>query len=259
MHLRILWRTLLALALLLLTLAGKPVQAQPGDDDPLLFDSTEIILDSTDTNTLQIDDSLFTPTGDSNNFGNDVDLDLPNSKSFWSVRNGGNLGLIAEFTALKPSSLDPTLGGDMVIFGGEGYVIFSGWIVGGVGVGAKLYDLDKRYDEFSFGYGGFMVGHEKMMFRELISLQGTVMVGFGGLNMVKKRPDINDPTGNEILERYRKEDFFCFRPAISLGYSPVPILEIRIGANYLLPIGGANVGDLRTLNYGIAVLLGVNY
>ncbi len=248
------------LLILLFVIATAVSWGQIDDNDSLLSDTTDIGIDTsavTDPNgvdTLAMDDSSFIPISN-----NDLDLDLPAPTAFYSVRNGGFVGGMVEFSSIKPSDLDSRLSGDLVVFGGEGYFLLSGWMIGGIGASAVLYDLPSTYDEFSLGYGGPMFGYEQQFMKTLFSAQIRSMVGLGGIRMIRKRPDIVDPAGLEILERVREESFLAFRPEVSLGFQPLGFLEFRLSASYLAPIGGSHVSDLGSLNYGLHVLLGVTY
>ena len=241
-------------AILLLVLLARPVWGQIDEGDPLLQDTTDILVDSTVIDTVSVADTAFIPISD-----NDLDLDLPEPTEFWSVRNGGFLGGLVEFSGMKPSDLDPRLDGDLVVFGGQGYLVLSGWLMGGIGTSAVLYNAPASYDEFSFGYGGFLFGYDQQFARQIFSAQARTMIGRGGLRMIRKRPDIVDPGGLEILERVREESFFAFRPEASIGFQPVGFLEFRLSAAWLLPVGGARVNDLAAPTYGIHVALGVMY
>ncbi len=183
---------------------------------------------------------------------------------------GGTFGVYGgptfEIAALDPHELDPDLDGTMLVYGGQGFAILSGWVIGGGGYGAEIYDIASNYDEFSFHYGGFIGGYDKALGR--FSIRGTLMIGSGGIKMIKKRPSVNDSVdvalqdyeqrnGVEILERYRQEDFFTLRPTISIGFAPVPFFDFRLSASYVMPIGGANASDLYTLTYGLQLMFGI--
>lgn len=247
--------TRILLRCLLLMCATASSWAQIDENDPLLRDTTDIGIDSSMAlDSVGMDDSSFIPIS-----SNDLDLDLPRPTEFFSVRNGGFVGSIVEFSSIRPSDLDSRLSGDLVVFGGQGYFLLSGWMIGGIGSSAILYDLPPTYDEFSFGYGGVLFGYEEQFMKTLFSAQIRSMIGLGGIRMIRKRPDIVDPSGLEILERVREESFLAFRPEVSLGFQPLGFLELRLSASYLAPVGGAHVSDLGSINYGIHVLLGVTY
>jgi len=235
--------------------AVAPAWGQFDDTDPLLDDTTEIPVDSVlSRDTLSVADTSLTPVSD-----NDFDLDAPPPRTFLSVRNGGFVGGLCELSALKPDELDPTLSGNMVVFGGQGYVIFSGWLFGGIGTSAVLYDQPSKYDEFAFGYGGLLFGYDQQFADQLFSVQARSMIGLGGLKMIRKRPDLADSTGLEILERFREENFFALRPEMSLGFQPIGFMEFRLSAAYLVPVGGEHVSDLASFNYGLHIMLGITY
>lgn len=243
------------LLILMCMFSASSLPAQVDDGDLLLNDTTDIDVDSTAlADTLSGSDSAFIPISN-----NDLDLDLPAPVEFYSVRNGGFVGGLVELTAIKPSELDSRLSGNLVVFGGEGYFLLSGWMVGGIGTSAVLYDLPSTYDEFSLGYGGLLFGYEQQFMRTLFSAQIRSMIGLGGIRMIRKRSDIVDPSGLEILERVRQESFLAFRPEASLGFQPLGFLEFRLSASYLAPIGGERASDLSSINYGLHVLLGVTY
>lgn len=235
---------LYAIALMSLSL---PALAQV--DDGFGGDDTGTAVDTVGSDTLDADSQFF------QGIDEDESFNPPEEQTFFRVRGGFFGGPIVELTSLKPKDLDPVLEGDLVIYGAQGYVLLNSWLFGGGGMSAHLYDMSPKYDRFDFGYGGFLTGYDTKIFSGALSLQGTLMLGAGGLEMLKKRPDITDPTGNEILERYRDEGFFLLRPGISIGYSPVQFIEFRAGVHYLYPIGGESVEDLRALSYGLHLML----
>ncbi len=59
-------------AILLLVLLARPVWGQIDEGDPLLQDTTDILVDSTMIDTVSVADTAFIPISD-----NDLDLDLP--------------------------------------------------------------------------------------------------------------------------------------------------------------------------------------
>jgi len=209
--------------------------------------------------TLTSDDSVEAPNADDIFFSDieDDDFGAVDEPGFFRVRGGFFGGPIVEFTSLKPADLDPVLDGQLVIFGAEGCILLESWLLGGGGMSAHLYDMSPAYDRFEYGYGGFLAGYDTRIFHGVMSLRGSIMIGAGGLEMLKKRPDLGGTDGPEILERYREEGFFLLRPGASIGVSPLPFVEFRLGVNYLLPFGGSRVDDLRNLSYGLHIMLGI--
>jgi len=252
--------SLLALLFLALFTVPRTAYAQIDTTD-LLFTQDSLTSDTlifTSPNGLQVDTARII---DSLIFGIDTSYDgnepaLPLAAG----RSGLWLGPTVEFTSLDPHTLDPQLGGTIVLIGAQGTLLWDGYVVGGAGVSGRLYDLPSNYDEFSFGYGGILLGYDWSPGKQrAVSLRPTALVGFGGLSMIKKRPEFSDSTGHEILERYRGENFLVLRPGLSIGAQTTDWLEVRGTVDYLLPIGGENVGDLRKLTYGLQILLGINF
>ncbi len=181
-------------------------------------------------------------------------VEPPAPTSFVS-RSGVYGGPTVEFNTLDPTKLDPDLSGDMVIYGGQGFISINGWVLGGAAFGATLYDISPKYDEFAFSYGGFMTGYGFYIVKPL-SLQMDLLIGGGGIKMVKNRPDLSLTTGKTIQELYRDEGFMVLRPGISLGYAPLPFFDFRVGANYIYPVGGERVSDLKNLAFGLQLMIG---
>jgi hypothetical protein len=227
--------------------------------DTIKIDSTGITVDTLTTDTLANDtlvaDSTFFQQIDSADEGDGDESIEPNT--FFKKRGGFFGGATVDLTGLKPSSLDPILDGDLVIYGAQGYLVLNSWMLGGAGTSATLYNLSPKYDRFSFGYGGFLTGYDTRIFHGSVTLQGSLLIGGGGLEMIRKRTDIIDTSGHDILERYRDEGFFLLRPGISIGFTPIQYVEFAIGADYLLPIGGKDVGDLRAFTYGLRLTFGL--
>lgn len=238
-----------ALCLMLLLALSFRMSAQVGNPTPQPIDSTESQIDSTGAPRFEMD------TTDSFPGGRD-ELDRGGATPFFTRRSGIFVGPTVEMSQLSPGSLDPILGGSMVIYGGQAYLMLNGWLVGGGGWSSVLYDLNPKYDQFSFGYAGLLLGYDQGIFGGRLTVRPTLLLGAGGLTMIKKRPDIVDTTGHEILERYRSEDFFCMRPGISVGFMPFHFLDLRFVVDYLLPVGGAHVSDLKALDYGLQVMFG---
>ncbi len=231
----------LALCAIALIVLAFPAFSQTDDG----FDDDQ---DSLLSDTLNPDSSFFQGIDDD-------EFSLSESDGFFRTRGGFFGGALVELTTLNPKDLDPVLDGQLVLYGAQGYVILNSWMFGGGGMSAHLYDLSTQYDRFEFGYGGFLTGYDTKIFNGRLSVRGDLMLGAGGVEMLKKRADIVDPTGNPILEQYRDEGFFFLRPGISIGYSPIQFMEFRLGAHYFHPIGGASVADLRALSYGLHVVL----
>lgn len=177
--------------------------------------------------------------------------------TFFSTRNGLMVGPTIQFTELRPKDLDPDLSGEFVFFGADIIAAVNGFLLGGGWSSATLYDLSPKYDELTFSSGGFITGYDQQFLYQKFSIRPTVMIGGGGITMIKKRPDIVDSTGREILERYRDEEYFLLRPGISLGFAPNQFFDIRLTADYNYPIGGDKVSDLRKLSYGLALMIGL--
>jgi hypothetical protein len=247
-------RFLFTLAALVLTSLSLSAQVPgEGDTEPDYPDSTYYPADSSyygDTTAVPID----TAYGDDYSYEeSDVDVG-PGS---FVPGAGFFVGPTFEVTTLSPSKLDPALDGELVMFGVQVYAIIKGWMLGGHWTSATLYDMSTNYDQFDFSYGGFLTGYDLDIYGGL-SFRVSALIGGGDLNMIKKRPDLmaTDTTDNEILERYRTESFFMVRPGVSLGYSPLAFLDLRFAVDYLYPIGGQNVHDLKDLTYGLHVMFG---
>lgn len=234
--------TRLIFCTLVLVCVALPASGQPVDDGA----GTESV------DTVNSDDVFFQDVEDEGN-----DEGATDDPGFFRPRGGFFGGPLVEFTSLKPADLDPVLSGQLVIFGAEGYIILNSWLIGGSGVSAHLYDMSPLYDRFEYGYGGVLTGYDTKIFAGGMSLRGSVLIGAGGLEMLKKRSDLTPVGGNEILERFREESFFLLRPGVSIGYSPLQFLEFRLGADYMLPFGGERVEDLRNLTYGFRLILGI--
>lgn len=234
-----------ALCLIFTLFFSVRIFAQAGTEQTPV-DSTQTAIDSTGAPVFETDttDSFPGDIGEAHN-------------AFFTRRSGIYAGPTIEISALSPSSLDPVLGGTMVIYGGQGYLMLNGWLVGGGGWGAVLYDLSPKYDQFSFGYAGLLLGYDQGIFQGSLSIRPSLLVGAGGLSMIKKRPDIIDSTGHEMLERFRSEDFFTLRPGVSIGFMPFQFLDLRLSLDYVLPVGGARVSDLKSFNYGLQILFGI--
>jgi hypothetical protein len=179
----------------------------------------------------------------------------------YSSFNGYLFGLYGGFTAEQSSldlaALDPDLGGDLIFYGGEWAILYKSWVFGGASAGATVYDLSEKYDRFEYGYGGFLVGYETQVLSPTVTLRLGTQVGEGEMRMLKKRPDLRAAPGRELLEEYRRNDFFYMRPGIGLGVSSFGFLMLRASVNYLYPVGGAGVNDLKNFSYGLHALIAV--
>lgn len=247
MHVRIL------LFLLSFAATSLALHAQvPGDDqaDTVYADTTYYAEDS----------SYYEPPDGYDDIDVNVDMpgDVRTDATSFAAGGGFYVGPTFEVTTLSPAKLDSELDGELVLYGVQVNAIISGWVVGANWTSATLYDMSTNYDEFVFGYGGFVTGYELDIVKRLSFRIGT-LIGTGDLKMIKKRPDLDaiDSSAGEILERYRLESFFMLRPGVSIGYAPLPFLDLRIAADYLYPIGGRRVHDLKALTYGLHVMIGI--
>jgi hypothetical protein len=238
---------LLAFALL----TSLPLLSQEtGDDGATNPDSTDYPVDTT-----YYEEPVDTTYEEYEDFGGGGEMPTPPAD--FGPGGGFYIGPTFEFTSLSPAGLDPQLDGDLVLYGVQLYAIIKGWMLGGHWTSATLYDMSTNYDQFEFSYGGFLTGYDVDVYGGL-SFRLSTLIGGGDLNMIKKRPDLGaiDSTDNEILERYRTESFFVLRPGASIGFSPLNFLDLRLAVDYLYPIGGDDVHDLKKLTYGLHVMLG---
>lgn len=239
--------------------AAIPVFAQIDDDsgsDSIIVDS--LYNEPMDPDTTYDYSDPYDGTDQGYGYSNEGEYDYnnyDNEPTFFSTKNGLMVGVTIQFSELRPKDLDPDLSGEFVFFGGEIIGAVNGFILGGGWSSATLYDLSPKYDELTFSLGGFITGYDQQFLYQTFSIRPTVMIGGGGITMIKKRPDIVDSTRREILERYRDEDYFLLRPGISLGFSPTQFFDIRLTADYYYPVGGDKVSDLRKLNYGLAFMV----
>ncbi len=246
------------LGTLLFVMASLPALAQYGDGHIRTGDSLQLDrpdgIDSTGavSDTLGADSAFFQQIDSSSE-----PIEPLDPETFFKKRGGFFGSAIVELTALEPDDLDPALDGTPVVYGLEGYVLLSSWMLGGGGGSATLYGMSANYDQFSYGYGGVITGYDTKIFYGAMSLQTSLMIGAGGLEMIRRRPDLGGSAGHEILERVRQESFFCLRPRVSIGFSPLSFMRFSVGASYMLPLGGEKVADLRKLSYGLGVTLGL--
>ena len=245
--------------------AAVPAFAQMGDEDATAPEGDSIIVDSLYNEPMDPDTAYdysdpYDGTSQDYGYSTEGEYDYSNyyeEPSFFSTRDGLMAGATIQFSELRPKDLDPDLSGEFIFFGGEILGINNGLILGGGWSSVTLYDLTPKYDELTFSFGGFITGYDQQFLYQKFSIRPTVMIGGGEITMIKKRPDIVDSTGHEILERYRDEGYFLLRPGISLGFSPASYFDIRLTADYHYPIGGGNISDLRKLNYGLALMIGL--
>ena len=177
--------------------------------------------------------------------------------------SGVGLGFGFNFTDLKPSTLDPDLDGDFIPTTVDAYAMIKGLLLGVSWTSTTLYDPGDLYDEFSFGYTGFMAGYDHSLFYGKMTMRVSLMLGGGELVMIKKRPDISsnpilNPTGREILEEVRNQEFFILRPAFGIGYSPIDFIQFRGEVGFMYPTSDDKVGDLREPVYGFQIVFGTN-
>lgn len=177
--------------------------------------------------------------------------------------SGVGLGFGFSLTDLKPSSLDPDLGGDLVPTNIEAYAMIKGLLLGISWTSTDLYDPGDLYDEFSFGYTGFMAGYDHSLFYGKMTMRLSMLIGGGELVMIKKRPDISsdpilNPGGREVLEEVRNQEFFILRPAFGIGYSPIDFIQFRTEVGFMYPTSDDKVGDLREPIYSFQIVFGTN-
>lgn len=203
------------------------------------------------------DDSLFTE--------NWPEIEVPPPPQFSRPSSGAGLAVGFGLTGLTPGSLDTMLGGDLVLSSIDAYVILrgtlQGLLLGGSWTWSSLYDPGERYDEFSFGYSGFLLGYDHSLFYGKLTVRPSVLLGWGDITMIRRRPDITydttlNPTGREVLERVRDQDFFMLRPGFGIGYSPIDLLQFRADVAFMYPTGDASVDDLRKPVYSLQVVFG---
>lgn len=251
-------RALLILSSLFLMFLALPCAAQYGDGhirkgSDTLKPARPHGVDSTDaSDTLNPDDRFFQQIDSAQ-----TDVEPPEPTTLFRKRGGFYGGATIDFTSLNPRDLDPTLDGTPVYLGIQGYVLLNSWLLGGAGTSSTLYGISSNYDRFTLSYGGLLLGYDTRISRSTFSLQGSLLAGAGGIEMLKKRPDLGGSGGREILERTRSENFFVLRPGVSIGYAPTGFLQFSIGAGYLYTVGSDNVVDLRKLVYGFHVTLGI--
>lgn len=174
--------------------------------------------------------------------------------------DGYAFGLYAGFTAEKSgldlAKLDPQLTGTLVMYGGEYSVLMGEWYVNFSTVGSHLYDLNSAYDNFTLDYSGYGTGYETSFFKNTFTFRAGADVGTGALKMIK-RTNLTDSTGHDLLEDYRREDFFYIRPSASIGVPILQVLLLRLAGGYMMAFGPERVRDLNNFSYGLHLLLTV--
>lgn len=170
-------------------------------------------------------------------------------------------GFTAEKSALDLAKLDPQLTGTLAMFGGEYSVLMGEWYINFSTVGSHMYDLGNTYDEFSLDYSGYGTGYETSFFKNTLTFRIGGEAGTGTLKLIK-RTSFTDSTGHDLLEAYRREDFFYIRPSASIG---IPILRtfpytsflLRVAGGYMMAFGPENARDLNNFSYGLHLLFAV--
>lgn len=239
------------LALLLFGLVGYTSFAYAQEDDE------EIIYeDSTYSDDLNFSDDEMS---EENEFSMAPQFSRPSS--------GAGIAVGFNLTGLKPETLDPELGGDLLLTNIDAYIILRGalrgFLFGGSWTSATLYDPGERYDQFSFGYSGVLLGYDHSLFYGRMTIRPSILLGGGDITMIKKRPDLTldnalNPNGREVLERIRDQDFFVIRPGFGIGYSPIEMLQFRIDVGFLYPTGDGALDDLREPIYSFQAVFGNN-
>lgn len=224
--------------------------AAQDDDDGIYEDSTYYE---------EYDDTYYEPIEEENEFSM--------APQFSRASSGAGLALGFNLTGLKPETLDPDLGGDLLLTNIDAYIMLQGtlrgFLFGGSWTSARLYDPGDRYDEFSFGYSGVLLGYDHSLFYGRMTIRPSILLGSGGITMIKKRQDVTldtalNPGGREILERIRDQDFYVIRPGFGIGYSPIDLLQFRAEVGFLYPTGDGYLDDLRKPIYSFQVVFGSN-
>ncbi len=185
------------------------------------------------------------------------------SPKFSRPSSGFGIGFGLNLTDLKPSTLDPDLSGDLVPTNTDVYAILQGLLLGLSWTSTELYDPGRLYDEFSYSYWGALAGYDHSLFYGKMTLRLSFLVGSGEITMIKKRPDITfdtaaNPSGREVLERVREQEFFMIRPAFGIGYSPIDFLQFRTEVGFMYPSSDEMVSDLREPIYSLQIVFGRN-
>ncbi|MCE7933828.1 MAG: hypothetical protein DYG96_04460 [Chlorobi bacterium CHB2] len=180
------------------------------------------------------------------------------------VIDGYAAGLYAGFTAEKSgldlAKLDPQLTGTLVMYGGEYSVLIGDWYFNFSTVGSHMYDLGSTYDQFLLDYSGYGTGYETSFFKNTFTFRIGAEAGTGTLKLIK-RTTHTDSTGHDLLEAYRREDFFYLRPSVSIGVpilqSPLASFLFRVAGGYMMAFGPENARDLNNFSYGAHLMFAV--
>lgn len=178
--------------------------------------------------------------------------------------DGYAFGLYAGFTAEKSgldlAKIDPQLTGTLAMFGGEYSMLMGEWYINFSSVGSHMYDLGSTYDEFLLDYSGYGTGYETSFFKNTFTLRIGGELGTGTLKLIK-RTNFTDSTGHDLLEAYRREDFFYIRPSASIGMPiltmPLAAFLLRVAGGYMMAFGPENARDLNNFSYGLHLLFAV--
>jgi hypothetical protein len=169
-------------------------------------------------------------------------------------------GVTAEKSGLDLAKLDPQLAGTLVMYGGEYSVLMGEWYVNFSTVGSHMYDLDSSYDHFTLDYSGYGTGYETSFFKNAFTFRIGVEGGTGTFKLIK-RTGLADSTGHDLLEAYRREDFFYLRPSASIGMpmvqDPIASLMLRVAGGYMMAFGPERARDLNNFSYGLHLLFAV--
>lgn len=193
----------------------------------------------------------------------EIDDEFSMSPPFSQPANGGGLSFGFGLSGIDPGTLDSSLGGDLILNTFELYGVGRGLLIGASWTTSLLYDAP-NYDEFTYDYGGLLLGYEHALYYGRLMIRPSVMIGRGGLTMIRTRPDITysdtlNPSGREVLERVREQDFWVIRPELSLGWSPLQIFRFSAGVGFGYVTGGEGVvEDLREPVYTLSFTFGSN-
>ncbi len=193
----------------------------------------------------------------------EIDDNFSMSPPFARASSGGHLSFGFALTGIAPETLDPDLGGDLVLNVFEGYAMVNGLLFGGSWTTSMLYDAP-NYDEFIFDYKGALLGFDYSLFYGRMAIRPAIMLGPGEIKMIRTRPDIRydallNPSGKEILERVRDASFFALRPSLSLTWSPTPLIHFRAEGGFFYPTGGdGSLDDLREPIGSFHIMFGGN-
>ena len=190
-------------------------------------------------------------------------LDLGADPRFSRPSTGGGIGFGFNLTGLKPSALDPSLKGDLILTNLDVFFINNGLMLGGSWTTSTLYDAPERYEEFDFNYRGGIVGYQHSLFYGKLTLRPSVFLGQMNVKLITRRPDITadpmlNPDGRPILERIWEDDSFTLRPAFGIGWAPIDFFQFRAEVGFLYPTGDGRWEDLREPLYSLQFVLGSN-